>query len=1143
MCNPERVLSVQKSAATRPLRRDGQKPVKTAGWNGGVLALLMCAIMAVASASPAHAQEQGQLFATQEEGYGRLILSFPGRDDLPAYTMKIENGVLSLEFEEQVAVILPDVGTTMPDYLSVARIDPDGRGLRMGLRAGFSFNRIEAGEKLFIDLMPSTWQGMPPALPQDVVDDLAERARLAAIRAERERKAAGVEELDPKATVRVGRNPTFMRVQFDWSVPTTGEYVQEGELGLIAFEWPVAIDMRELSADLPPEIGLVESAINPDGSTVTLQLAEGVTPRFYENSPQQFVLDVDIAGTGLPTLVPEGLAESVEAATEAAAAAARVDHDEVAELYPSASSTTVTPFISVLGSTVRVVFPFEQDTPAAVFRRGDTVWMLFDTLTGILPPAEADALDAVASKFEVVSAGDTQVVRVELSQDRLATLGSEGMAWVLSLGDIMLNPTEPIELTRRRDIEGNFELVADVARPARIHDFRDPDVGDVLKVVTAYPPARGVTRTLDYVEFSALRSVHGLVIRPDSVDLDVAIENDLAVLSAPGGLIVSAQDTPRTIGNGVVEAMRASFIDLGALEQADAGRFAADVAQLHARAAASEGRDRDVARLELAQYYLANRFALEAIGVVNVLESELKAEDLKRRIRLTRAIANTMAGRSAEALVILNAASMGQEADALLWRTMARIGQFDFKGARLDAIAAQDVVDSYPLWVRNEFYFAAIRAAVETNDAPLAERFLDKVDFAGLDVAGASLYHLLSGRLDEAHGRIEEAIDTYGQVIAADVRPTRAEAIYRTLRLLDEAGTLDLEKAAQTLAAESLLWRGNALEADMQTLLADFYFRDGDYRLGFETVKQAVANYPENPPINALRDEAQKVFGQLFLDGVADSLGPVEALGLYYDFRALTPPGARGDEMIRNLARRLVRVDLLAQAAELLEYQLDNRLRGVARTQIAADLAIIYLADRKPQEALRVLNATRLPDLPESLARQRRVLEARAMIDGGRDQLALDMIRDLDGRDAVLLRIDAHWKAGRYTQASEMLEALHGDQPAGTPLSRPARMGIIKAGVGYVLAGDSFGRARLRAKFGDAMVTTPEWPMFDLVTGTIEVTSLEFKTVAAQVSGVDSINAFLSSYRETYGSDGALAPLNASEPTGDLASLDQASRR
>ena len=1113
----------------------GQKPVKTAiqaGLLGVRKTLALLAALAVMSfVVPALAVEQGQLLGTQEDGYGRIILSFPGRDSLPEYQMRIENGVLSIEFDEPVSVILPDVGTTMPDYLSVARVDPDGRGVRLGLRSAFNFNRIEAGEQLYIDLLPTDWQGQPPPLPQNVIDELAGRARLAAIRAEQERKAAGVIELKPQASVRIGRNPTFLRVQFDWNVPTSGAYVQDGDTGMIGFEWPVGIDLRDLAIDLPPELIAVESAVNPDGSTVTLQLAEGIKPRFYETSPRQYVLDIDIAGIGLPSFDAASLADGVANKSPAGDEQGASSDPLVGMLFPQTAGKTVTPFVSVLGSTVRVVFPFEQDTPAAVFRRGDTVWMMFDTVSGIAPPAQSDALDALAREFAVVASGDTQVVRVELSKDRLATLGSEGMAWVLSLGDIMLTPTEPIELGRRRNLEGDFEVVANMARPARVHDFRDPNVGDVLKVVTSYPPARGLSRTLDYVDFSALRSVHGLVVKPESPDLNVAIENELAVLSVQGGLTVSAIDGPRTVGNGITEAMRGSFVDLARLEQPDFGLYAEHQRDMLANAANAEGTERDQARLDLAQYYIANRFAQEAIGVLDVLEKDLKSSDLTRKVRLSMAIADTLASRPIDALAILNTASMGQEVDALVWRTIARTENYDYKGAKSDALEAQSVVANYPVWVRNKFYFAAIRAAIEAGDASMAEHMLGSIDFPSLNAEDSSLFHLLSGRIDEVAGRVDEAIDTYGQVIAAEIRPTRAEAIYRTLRLLDNAGKLNLAKGTETLSAESLLWRGNPLEADMQKLLAELYFRNGDYRLGFETVKQAVANYPESPPINSLRDEAQAMFGELFLNGVADSLAPVDALGLYYDFRQLTPPGARGDEMIRNLARRLVRVDLLTQAAELLEYQLDNRLRGIAKTQIAADLAVIYLADRKPQDALRVLNATRMPDIPDSLARQRRILEARALIDGGRDQLGLDLIRELDGKDATLLRIDAYWKARRYSQASEMLEEMYSDPATKAALSQPARMGVIRAAVGYVLASDKLGLARLRSKFGDAMVTSPEWPMFDLVTRNIEVTSLEFKTVASQVSGVEGINSFLASYRDTYGPDGALAPLVASDAT------------
>ena len=1083
--------------------------------------------------APVHAQDQGQLFATEQDGYGRLIVSFPSLDELPAHDFRLENGVLSIQFDNPVDILLPDVGLTMPNYLTIARVDPDGRGLRIGLRSSFNFNRIDAGEQLYIDLLPPTWQGMPPPLPQDVIDKLAERARQAAIRAERDRKARMAAELDPKVNIRVGQNATFLRLQFDWTVPTEAQFTKQGNVGAATFEWPVDMDVGALLGGLPEEVVSVQAGSSPDGAVATFVFAEGVEPRFYEVSPRQYVLDIDIAGQGLPELTR---ADLVAANEEQEAALAEAEQPRIAALQPAAAEA-ITPFVNVLGSTVRLVFPFEQDTPAAVFRRGDTVWMIFDTVSGIQPPPSSSDLSAVASEFAVIASGDTQVVRIDLAQERLATLGSEGMAWVLSLGDMMLSPTEPMNLHRRRDIEGAFEMIADVARPGRIHDFRDPLVGDVIKVVTAYPPARGLTRSLDYVDFTALRSVHGLVVRPKSPGLDVALESPLAVISNKGGLTVSASDTLRSVGSQTPDAARAGFLDLAALEQRDPLKFSETRDAMEAVAASSEGRDRDVARLDLAQFYLANRMAFEALGVLRVLEADLKSDDLTKPVRMTQAVANVMAGRPREALQTLNASVLAQEVDALVWRMLARAAESDFRGARLDALEAQSIIDGYPEWLRNTFRLTAGRAAIEAGDPDFAEGLLEQVEFAALSVEDASLYHLLAGRIDEAEGRHQEALDIYGQVIASEVRPTRAEAVYRTLLLLDQDNRLDLAKATQTLAAESLLWRGDSLEAEMQTLLADLYFRNGDYRLGFETVRAAVAGFPESAAVNTLRDQAQSMFADLFLNGVADSMGPVEAMAVYYDFRHLTPPGARGDEMIRNLARRLVRMDLLPQAAELLQYQLDNRLRGIARTQIAADLAVIYLADRKPQDAIRVLNDTRLPEIPESLARQRRILEARAMIDGGRDQLALDLVSNMDGKDVALLRVDANWKARRYSQAGEMLEALYAGEPAGQPPTRAARMNLVRAAVGYVLAGDTFGLSRLRAKFGEQMVNSPEWPMFDFVTGPIQATSLEFKKVAAEVAAQDSLTAFLASYRETYAGEGALAPTNPSQPSAGLASL------
>jgi hypothetical protein len=214
----------------------------------------------------------------------------------------------------------------------------------------------------------------------------------------------------------------------------------------------------------------------------------------------------------------------------------------------------------------------------------------------------------------------------------------------------------------------------------------------------------------------------------------------------------------------------------------------------------------------------------------------------------------------------------------------------------------------------------------------------------------------------------------------------------------------------------------------------------------------------------------------------------------------------------------------------LLQYQIDSRLQGVAQAQIATDLAVIQIADRNPEGALRVLNKTRMPDLSPALERQRRVLEARAFIDAGRDELALDLISKMSGRDVDLLRVDAHWKGRRYSAAAEMIEALYGPEQSPGPMTQPARMAIIRAAVGYVLAGDTLGLSRIRTKFGELMAQSAEWPMFDYVTGSISPTSADFQKVVQQVAGLDALNAFLGSYREIYGSGGAMTPLTATKP-------------
>src|SRR5262249_15809468 len=156
--------------------------------------------------------------------------------------------------------------------------------------------------------------------------------------------------------------------------------------------------------------------------------------------------------------------------------------------------------------------------------------------------------------------------------------------------------------------------------------------------------------------------------------------------------------------------------------------------------------------------------------------------------------------------------------------------------------------------------------------------------------------------------------------------PAAARARLREIALRQNVGQISRDDATTALEKLTLQWRGDDTEAEALQLLGRAYADDGRYRDAFKVIHTPLEVYPQAQMTRRIQDEAAAAFESLFLGGKGDNMSAVDALSLFYDFRELTPVGRRGDEMIRKLADRLVSIDLLDQAAELLQYQVDHRL-------------------------------------------------------------------------------------------------------------------------------------------------------------------------------------------------------------------------
>jgi hypothetical protein len=239
--------------------------------------------------------------------------------------------------------------------------------------------------------------------------------------------------------------------------------------------------------------------------------------------------------------------------------------------------------------------------------------------------------------------------------------------------------------------------------------------------------------------------------------------------------------------------------------------------------------------------------------------------------------------------------------------------------------------------------------------------------------------------------------------------------------------------------------------------------------------------------------------------------------------------------MIRRLSDRLVGVDLLDQAAELLQHQVDHRLQGAARARVATRLTVVYLMNRKPDRALATLQATRVSDLSNDLRDQRLLLEARAISTLGRHDVALELIANINSHEAVRLRSDVLWTARRWREAGEQIELLYADRwRQFPPLNDGERSDILRAAIGYALGEESIGLARLREKYQAKFADGPDRRAFDVVTAPIGTNGVEFQDVAKKIASVDTLDTFLRDLRARYPESSAVSPARTA---GEGASL------
>ncbi len=1125
----------------------------------GVLSLAVLAAWSCPAAADAVAVRVGV-----HEGYGRMVFDWPAAI---TYETDVQGRQMTVRFDRPIEADLAAIRRSLSRYVTGARIGEDGRSVVLTLSGDFDIRHFYQGAAVVVDLQdrapertsPVTATAPRPAAPVD--------GRPVSVRVgEHEGFSRIVVDWPDRVGYRIERNGGLATIRFDrparFEVSDLAaqppRYVRlaaaDNQASSLTLEIPETSRLRDslsntkvvldiyapdaTAAPPPPNQTPPSQPIPSQASTTPPRAAPPVAaPSAPESAPNvpPVAIVPDGKGVGAPVSAPAEAGPPVPESAPSGFApglsppansppSPPPDNRPLALTPPAASASPTLPVSSgaVPAGASGVVqaslqFGWSEPVAAAVFRRGDALWVVFDKAAPVDEAALRKAGGNLLRGIEQLPVAGATVLRLDTVSGVYPGLRRDGMAWIVEFRQQATQMNTAIEVRAQTDAVGGPRVFLPVTEPARAIAITDPEAGDNLVVVPLSPLSFGMPQARRFPQFELVETVQGIVVKPLIDELRVRSLPQGVELTVNGGLAVSTV-APRAQADLRLGALRplTRLFDLEPWRNLTLDDVRTTRQSLQMALAKEADEDLERHRLDIARFHLAMGFQVEALAVVQTIEAERPEASNDPEIRAIRGVAQLLMGRREEAAENLKHESIDNNDEGDFWRAALMAEEGDMAGAAPILKRTTGLLRSYPRGIKFQAGLRATQAAIAAGDVRQAAQVLETLRADTPRESEKALIDYEIGRVKELAGDFGGAVASWESAMASRNRLARAKAAVaraelqmKTKEISRKAGIAELEKLR-------FAWRGDDFEFDLLRRLGDLYLAEGDVREALRTLRQAATYFRGRPAATEVAGRMAEIFSDVFLGERIDELAPLTAISLYEEFKELTPPGEKGDTIIRRLADRLVVVDLLDQAAALLDSQVQFRLQGIEKARVGAQVALVRLMAREPEQAVGALKASETPGLPEDLARQRRHLMARSLAGTARGDEALALLKGDAPPDAEQLRLEILWNGQRWAEAAGVLRRIadsDGIKRGVTPNPQQAQT-LLNMAVALTLSGNQRAVNRLRDDFLEGMDATPYKEAFRLIASDETQGLADYRTIAGKVKLAENFQGFMAAYKE-----------------------------
>ncbi len=769
-------------------------------------------------------------------------------------------------------------------------------------------------------------------------------------------------------------------------------------------------------------------------------------------------------------------------------------------------------------------FPWNRMTAVAAFRRDGYVWIVFDRKAEFDFSLERELYKDIILEMVQIPHSQATIFRLVTQKGYNPSLRREGLLWVVDLMYQPVRPKQAANLILQRKTPFGARIFVPLDESAQVIPLLDPEVGDLMYIVPVFAQGKGVPNPRSFVDADFLQTAQGLVVVPNTEDLSVYSSTSGVEIRGPKkvGMRFSSEDILAFLTKSKISTdPAAQILDVAAWGGDDPDRYIATLKQRQNAVVDAKPTDKDLNRLILARYYFANGMYPETLSVLRVIAGGDGALAGSAGVVALRGAANFMMMRYDEAIKDLSSPLLKNDSASDYWRAATLAASSRTPEAYLQAMKDNmGILRAYPYPVKTRLALAGLHAAVAAGDEFSIQNFMEaafnsqNTDAENDEIA---FYHAL---WQESTGMYTMARAEMKRLAAGKDFYFRAMGGLESVRMDTRAHAITPQERIEELERLSYAWRGGEFEYNLMTMLVAAYQDQKNFSQVLHILKNMQMRFDGMPESKKIHKLMEDIFQKLYLNEDETLLPPVKAIALYDEFKELTPKGEKGAQIVRRLADRLVSIDLLDRAADLLDEQLRQPVGNRERGLISTRLALVRLLNKEPQKALDALKVAENNAFSEKVQRQRRHIKAKALADLKQPENAAKLLEDDESEEAKMLRAEIYWQAQIWDKAADALKLLIAKPRPNVPLTRREAQRVLDWAAALRLAGRPKIVMRLRDNFMPYMEKTDLAQAFDFITKTPQQGLLDYHQVAKEVESAESFHSFAKEYSEMIKSQG-----------------------